>query len=62
MAEADRFAASVMLIVEEQQRSGITRYRGIAQALNVREIRTARGGTWQVSNVRNVIARGSMLD
>ena len=61
IAEADRFAGSVMPIVEGLQRSGITSYRGIAQALNVRGIRTARGGTWQVSNVRNVIARTTHL-
>ena len=37
------------------QRSGITSLRGIAIALNNRGVRTARGGQWQVSNVRNVL-------
>ena len=59
MAEADRFAASIMPIVDSLRMSGITSYRGIARALNARGIRTARGGTWQVSNVRNLIARGA---
>ena len=61
MAEADRFAASVMPIIEQLQLSGITSYRGIASALDSRGIRTARGGRWQVSNVRNLIARKPLL-
>lgn len=56
-AHADRFATSVMPIVEQIQLGGITSYRGIASALDSRGIRTARGGRWQVSNVRNLIAR-----
>ena len=38
-------------------KSGITSMRGIAIALNSRGVRTARGCDWQVSNVRNVLAR-----
>src|SRR5690606_34875001 len=38
--------------------SGVSDLRGLASALNARGIRTARGGRWHVSNVRNVIARG----
>src|SRR6185295_12371097 len=34
-------------------------YRGLATALNGRGVRTARGGRWQVSNVRNLLARGA---
>jgi hypothetical protein len=37
--------------------TGITSLRGIAIALNNRGVRTARGGQWQVSNVRNLLAR-----
>ncbi len=55
--EADRFAASVLPIVEAIQRSGIASCRGIAIALNGRGIRSARGRQWQVSNVRNLLAR-----
>ena len=54
---ADRFAETVMPIIGSLQRAGITSLRGIAIALNNRGIRTARGGEWQVSNVRNVLAR-----
>ena len=55
--EADRFARTVVPIIASIQRSGVTSLRGLAIALNNRGIATARNGTWQVSNVRNVLAR-----
>ena len=55
--EADRFAKAVLPIVTGLQLSGVTSLRGIAIALNDRAVRTARGGQWQVSNVRNLLAR-----
>ena len=58
IAEADCFAASIMPIIDSLRSAGITSHRGIARGLNARGIRTARGRTWQVSNVRNLIARG----
>lgn len=58
VAEAQRFAAGVLPVITAIQRTGITSLRGIAVALNARGVRTARGGQWQVSNVRNVLARG----
>ena len=61
VADADRFATSVMPIVQQIRLGGITSYRGIASALDSRGIRTARGGRWQVSNVRNLIARSCTL-
>jgi DNA invertase Pin-like site-specific DNA recombinase len=54
---AEQFAASVLPVIAKLQDSGVTSYRGIAMALNGRGIRTARGGRWQVSNVRNLLAR-----
>ena len=54
---ADRFAETVLPIVTALQKSGVTSLRGIAIALNHKGVRTARGGEWQVSNVRNVLAR-----
>lgn len=57
IAEADRFAAGVLPVVAAIQHTGIPSMRGIAVALNARGVRTARGGQWQVSNVRNVLAR-----
>ncbi|PBC00510.1 recombinase family protein [Mesorhizobium sp. WSM3860] len=60
--EANRFAETVLPIIESIQRSGITSLRGLAIALNNRGVRTARGGQWQVSNVRNVLRRSSTGD
>lgn len=57
VSEAQRFAESVLPIIQSIQRSGTTSLRGIAIALNNRGVATARGGTWQVSNVRNVLDR-----
>ena len=54
---ADRFAANVMPIIESIRSCGIVDLRGIAEALNQRGVRTARGGSWHVSNVRNVMRR-----
>jgi DNA invertase Pin-like site-specific DNA recombinase len=54
---AARFAETLLPIVAALQKARITSLRGIAIALNSRGIRTARGGQWQVSNVRNIMAR-----
>ena len=56
---ADRFAESVIPIIASLRKSGVTSLRALAIALNNRGIRTARGGEWQVSNVRNVLARAA---
>jgi DNA invertase Pin-like site-specific DNA recombinase len=55
---ADAFAANVLPIVRQIQASGATTPRAIAAALNARGIRTARGGAWHDSTVRNLLARG----
>lgn len=57
--QAEAFAASILPVIASIRRTGIVSLRGIASALNDRGIRTARGGRWQVSNVRNVLARVS---
>ena len=59
---ADRFAETVMPMILSLQKTGVTSLRGIALALNNRGVRTARGGEWQVSNVRNVLARPATVD
>jgi DNA invertase Pin-like site-specific DNA recombinase len=56
-ASADRFAANVLPIVENIRASGITSHAGIAAALNSRGVRTARGGRWHATTVRNLLAR-----
>jgi DNA invertase Pin-like site-specific DNA recombinase len=57
VAAAEQFASTVLPIIASLQKAGVTSYRGIAAALNGRGVRTARGGRWQVSNVRNLLAR-----
>jgi DNA invertase Pin-like site-specific DNA recombinase len=56
-AVADQFAANVLPILREIQASGLTTLRDIAGALNARGIRTARGGAWYSSTVRNLLLR-----
>jgi DNA invertase Pin-like site-specific DNA recombinase len=55
--EADRFARNIMPLVEAINRAGVSRLAGIAEALNARGIRSARGGRWSVSSVQSVLAR-----
>jgi DNA invertase Pin-like site-specific DNA recombinase len=54
---ADAFASNVLPIVRQIQAAGATTYRAIAQTLNDRGVRTARGGDWHDSTVRNLLAR-----
>ena len=56
-AGADAFAANVMPIVRQIQAGDATTPRAIAAALNARGVRTARGGDWHDSTVRNLLAR-----
>src|SRR5688572_15969642 len=56
ISEADRFAASILPIVQAIRASGAISLAGIAKALNNRGIRSARGGSWHVSSVRNLLA------
>ncbi len=57
-AGADAFAANVLPVVRDLQAAGVVTVRAIAEALNLRGIRTARGGEWHGSTVRNLLARG----
>jgi DNA invertase Pin-like site-specific DNA recombinase len=43
---ARQFAANVLPIIEEIERSGVTSHKAIAEKLNERNVRTARGGKW----------------
>jgi hypothetical protein len=51
------FAANVLPIIESLRASGVRALRGLALALNDRGVRTARGGRWHVSNVKNLVDR-----
>ena len=56
-AEAAVFAANVLPIIESLRAAGIRDLRALASALNNRGVRTARGGRWHVSNVKNLVDR-----
>jgi DNA invertase Pin-like site-specific DNA recombinase len=56
---ADAFAANVLPVVRQLQASGIVSTRAIAEALNARGIRTARGGQWYGATVQNLLARAA---
>jgi DNA invertase Pin-like site-specific DNA recombinase len=45
-ANARQFAANVLPIIEEIERTGITSHNAIAGKLNERNVKTARGGKW----------------
>lgn len=58
VAEADKHAAVVLPIIRSVQATGAATLRAVADELNARGVRTARGGTWHAATVRNVLARG----
>jgi DNA invertase Pin-like site-specific DNA recombinase len=55
--KAAQYAANVLPIIREIQISGVGSYYGIAEALNARGVRTARGGRWHATTVRNLLVR-----
>jgi DNA invertase Pin-like site-specific DNA recombinase len=57
IAQADEFAAKVLPIIRSIQAAGPIGMVTIANELNNRGIRTARGGRWYVSSVANVLTR-----
>jgi DNA invertase Pin-like site-specific DNA recombinase len=54
---ADANAANVLPIIRSLQASGLTTLAQIAHALNMRGVRTVRGGEWHASTVRNILLR-----
>lgn len=54
---ARRFAENVVPIIRQVQASGITSLRGIAAVLNVRGVRTARGGRWAATQVGAILMK-----
>lgn len=56
-ASADSFAANVLPVIRQIEATGVKGYRAIAAALNARGVRTARGGDWHDTTVRNLLAR-----
>jgi DNA invertase Pin-like site-specific DNA recombinase len=58
-AKADQFAANVLPVVENIRANGVATLPGIAEALNSRGIRTARGGQWYATTVKNLLDRAA---
>lgn len=56
IAKANAFAANVLPVIRSLQEQGLS-LRGIAKALNERGVKTARGGQWQATTVRNILIR-----
>lgn len=56
-ANAQAHAADLAAVLAEIRASGHLSLRAIAAELDRRGMRTRRGGRWQVSNARNLIAR-----
>lgn len=57
--KADLHATNLLPIIESIKASGLTNLRDIAEALNNRGIRSARGGLWHAQTVARVIARNT---
>ncbi len=58
---ADQFAANVAPVIADIQRAGVTTLQGIADALNARGVKTARGRQWYAGTVRLVMQRADRL-
>jgi hypothetical protein len=54
---ADQFAASVFPVLQTVRQSGASSLAEIASALNTRGVRSASGGKWHRSAVRNLLVR-----
>jgi len=59
-ANADAFAVNVLPIIRNIRESGAS-MRKTAEALNLRGIPTARGGTWAATQVSDILKRGETL-
>ena len=58
---ADEFAAGLLPIVNAIRATGATTLDAITRGLNDRGVRSARGATWHVSSVANLLARSQRL-
>lgn len=57
--DANQFASNIALIIRSIQAAGTIGMVAIAKVLNERGVRTARGGRWHPSSVRNAIERSA---
>ena len=58
-AKADIHARTVALVIEDIRAKGVTGLKPIARELTRRGIPTFRGGRWDATRVRVLLARGS---
>lgn len=58
---ADEFASGLLPVIETIRATGALTLASIAKELNRRGIRSARGGNWQRSSVRNLLDRTKLL-
>ena len=56
-ARADQFAENVLPVIRSIRAAGASTFAEVAVALNNRGIRTARGGQWYATTVRNIESR-----
>ena len=56
-AKADGFAQRIEPIIADIRAAGINTAKGLARALNERDIEAPRGGQWSATQVRRVVAR-----
>lgn len=57
MVQADQFTSNILPVVLQIKRAGVQTLNGIAETLNARGLRTARGGEWQAVQVKRVLER-----
>jgi hypothetical protein len=58
---ADRFVESLVPVIQAIRAEGATTLRAIAQALNRRGFKSARGGAWHPSSIANLLSRSELL-
>jgi DNA invertase Pin-like site-specific DNA recombinase len=62
MRAADGLAASVIPALDAVRKAGASTLRDIAEALNERAVRSAGGGKWHRSTVRNLLVRAQSTE
>jgi DNA invertase Pin-like site-specific DNA recombinase len=54
-----QFVQNAIPVIRQIQATGLTSLREVAQALNARGVRSARGGEWQPTQVKRVLERAN---
>lgn len=57
--DADAFASNVLPMIQLIQGGGAASLRAVSEALNVRNVKTARGGTWTAMTVQRILHRAA---